>query len=309
MIPEMDDTSTSTGGMFFLFFTLLWLAMMAVTTSFGGGANTGEQSEGDDGEGESNNIDRARTSGRLTCWKLYCANIYGCICTKGQEKNIWRTWLFKLVFMFLTTTASAVASIVITDFFADEDQSIKETVNQVLEFVFGDEATENTDDFLPRSKRSASRETNIHIMAVLYTMASVAIVWTAALLTVFYFYHRKTPFCREQQQNVRMDNSLSQEELGLLMDNSFSQEELGLLMKTENIEGLRGSTSEERLTFEGELQEMDSGRNVKKLEAGNVQRFETQQAITLATVQEEQERKNESGLVTNVENQLDERDD
>ena len=42
----MDDTSTSAGGMFFLFFTLLWLAMMAVTTSFGGGANTGEQSEG-----------------------------------------------------------------------------------------------------------------------------------------------------------------------------------------------------------------------------------------------------------------------
>ena len=150
------------------------------------------QAEGDpDAEGENQDQDQQNDQQeKPTCMKLFCSNLYSCFCAKAPSTPIWRSALNKLHIFLITSLASATASLLITHFCADKEQSIEETVEKVLRFVIGDEGDEGDNNRRKReTKKSSTRfwSTSNNLSTYIDSRINIQALWASAIsLTVFW---------------------------------------------------------------------------------------------------------------------------
>ena len=101
--------------------------------------------------------------------------------------------------MFITTLASALASLAITRVFAEDDEKFEETVARVLEYVLGETGTRRRRD----TRITDGTATATDEVATVLTAAVICTAWTIATITmvVTYIFREK-----EDVDNPEVEN-------------------------------------------------------------------------------------------------------
>ena len=146
-------------------------------------ANTENKSDSpsqENGESTSN----GRRCGASRAIGAWLRNVYNVTCFTNPAWPCWKTILIKAVVMFITTLASALASLAITRVFAEDDEKFEETVARVLDYVLGETGTRRRRD----TRITDGTATATDEVATVLTAAVICTAWTIATITMVVTY-------------------------------------------------------------------------------------------------------------------------
>jgi hypothetical protein len=186
------------GILFFIFLAILTTTIVALAGSRKR-RRVDSQAEGEPDVEEHNQEQEEQNDqqGKTTCMRLFCGNLYSCFCAKAPSTPIWRSALNKLLIFLITSLASATASLLITHFCSDEEQSIEDTVEKVLRFVLGEEGGEADNDRRKREIKDSAPtfwstsntlshyiDSRINIQALWASAVSLTVFWSCIFLLI-----------------------------------------------------------------------------------------------------------------------------
>ena len=199
LAPDKKQGGGGNEGVLFIVFMAISTTLIVALAGSRKRRRVDSQAEGDpDEEGQNQNQEEPNDQpGKTTCIRLFCSNLYSCFCARAPSTPIWRSALNKLLIFLITSLASATASLLITHFCSDKEQSIEDTIEQVLRSVIGDEGEAGDDKRRKRETKDSSTrfwstsntlsnyiDSRINIQALWASAVSLTVFWSCIFLLI-----------------------------------------------------------------------------------------------------------------------------